>query len=115
MGAGGARAGGVPRLQRRARRLLRMRRRDQLLQGSDARWQDLVQGLRGRAVLRSSGVTVERYYITDRRALPGAPEGYDALVAVIARAMAARVERIQIREKDLTPRQLAALVRAVLA
>ena len=49
-------------------------------------------------------MTVERYYITDRRALPGAPEGYDALVPVIARAMAAGVERIQIREKDLTPR-----------
>jgi thiamine-phosphate pyrophosphorylase len=60
-------------------------------------------------------VTFERYYITDRRALPGAPEGYDALLAVIVRAMAAGVERIQIREKDLTPRQLAALVRAVLA
>jgi thiamine-phosphate pyrophosphorylase len=50
-----------------------------------------------------------RYYITDRRQLGGRP-----LLDLIARNLAAGVERIQIREKDLPPRELMELVAAAL-
>ncbi|HEX8985211.1 MAG TPA: thiamine phosphate synthase, partial [Bryobacteraceae bacterium] len=52
-----------------------------------------------------------RYYITDRRAAGGT----EALLDVIAHNLAAGVDMVQIREKDLTARELFALVRAALA
>jgi|YNPMSStandDraft_1061717.scaffolds.fasta_scaffold00670_4 thiamine-phosphate pyrophosphorylase len=54
---------------------------------------------------------MRRYYITDRH-LAG---GVEALLAAIERNLAAGVEMIQIREKDLTARQLFRLVERVLA
>jgi thiamine-phosphate pyrophosphorylase len=52
-----------------------------------------------------------RYYITDRRTAGGA----EALLGFIARAMRDGVEFIQIREKDLCPRDLLILTRRALA
>jgi thiamine-phosphate pyrophosphorylase len=49
---------------------------------------------------------VIRCYITDRKSLPSE----DALLATIARNLAAGVDWIQIREKDLSARDLLALV-----
>jgi thiamine-phosphate pyrophosphorylase len=51
-----------------------------------------------------------RYYITDRRPLGGCA----ALLKAITRALAAGVERIQIRERGLSTRESADLVRAAL-
>jgi thiamine-phosphate diphosphorylase len=52
-----------------------------------------------------------RYYITDRHAAGGE----EAVLGCMARAMARGVERIQIREKDLSARELCRLVRLALA
>ncbi len=52
-----------------------------------------------------------RYYITDRRSAGGT----EALLTCIQRALAKGVERLQIREKDLSARELCRLVRHALA
>jgi thiamine-phosphate pyrophosphorylase len=52
-----------------------------------------------------------RCYVTDRRSIGGE----DRLLDAIARAITARVDWIQIREKDLSARELFDLVRCALA
>ncbi len=52
-----------------------------------------------------------RYYITDRHAAGGT----EALVGFVERALRDGVERIQIREKDLTTSELCTLTRRILA
>ncbi|MFN7996272.1 MAG: thiamine phosphate synthase [Bryobacteraceae bacterium] len=52
-----------------------------------------------------------RYYITDRHAAGGC----EPLLECIRRALASGVERIQIREKDLSTRELANLLRRALS
>jgi thiamine-phosphate pyrophosphorylase len=54
---------------------------------------------------------MRRYYITDRRAVGGA----GPLLEFIARALRNGIDLIQIREKDLSARDLCQLVRSALA
>jgi len=55
-------------------------------------------------------------YVTDRRSLPGvAPEAwFSALIQKIEQVASAGVDWVQIREKDLSARELAALTRRIL-
>ena len=54
---------------------------------------------------------IRRYYITDRHSAGG----IEAMLGFVQRALLDGVEAIQIREKDLCARDLAALVRRVLS
>lgn len=66
--------------------------------------------LRGRALLGGGG-GVTRYYITDRAAAGGLP----ALLAIIRERLAEEIEMVQIREKDLSARELFEFVEQAMA
>jgi len=56
------------------------------------------------------------YYITDRRQFPGSPAAQrDRLLAKIAEAARAEVDLIQLRERDLTARELLQLAKEAVA
>ncbi len=68
------------------------------------------ESMTARRASKNLASPMQRYYITDRK-LAG---GIHALLGVIARNLLDGVDMIQIREKDLTARELTALVRHVL-